>query len=110
MLIHIISNRRNNVNKKGNDLFLNGRLTQYKVKEYTFEYTDKGSTTEFVINEKDASLDGDSYLLRADGARLPINMYVNSTSYSVGYINENGNLNFTATYNVGTLHVFVRYI
>lgn len=28
MLICIISNRRNNVNKKGNDLFLNGRLTQ----------------------------------------------------------------------------------
>ena len=54
-------------------------------------------------------MDGDSYLLRADGARLPLNMYVNPTSYSVGYINENGNLNFTATYNVGTLHVFVRY-
>lgn len=29
MLIRIISNRRNNVNKKGNNLFLNGRLTQY---------------------------------------------------------------------------------
>ena len=28
MLIRIISNRRNNVNKKGNNLFLNGRLTQ----------------------------------------------------------------------------------
>ena len=28
LLIRIISNRRNNVNKKGNNLFLNGRLTQ----------------------------------------------------------------------------------
>ena len=28
LLIRIISNRRNNVNKKGNDLFLNRRLTQ----------------------------------------------------------------------------------
>ena len=28
MLIRIISNRRNNVNKKGNNSFLNGRLTQ----------------------------------------------------------------------------------
>lgn len=42
LLIRIISNRRNNVNKKGNNSFLNGRLTQIK----TVNFTDTTSATQ----------------------------------------------------------------
>ena len=41
MLIRIISNGRNNVNKKGNNLFLNGRLTQSFVEHEVGTYIDE---------------------------------------------------------------------
>ena len=58
LLIRIISNRRNNVNKKGNDLFLNGRLTQTndKIEEIQSHLKDNGKSFIFgyhmVINLK----------------------------------------------------------
>ena len=62
LLIRIISNRRNNVNKKGNDLFLNGRLTQTydKIEEIQSHLKDNGKSFIFgyhiVINLKLARL------------------------------------------------------
>ena len=54
MLIRIISNRRNNVNKKGNNLFLNGRLTQLiQKKTITVNITNGADYVQTGLTEND---------------------------------------------------------
>ena len=58
LLIRIISNGRNNVNEKGNNSFLNGRLTQV---ENRVEPHKRGDVYVF------PNIDGASYIAPADG-------------------------------------------
>lgn len=54
MLIYIISNGRNNVNKKGNNLFLNGRLTQLiQKKTITVNITNEVDYVQTGLTEND---------------------------------------------------------
>ena len=46
LLIRIISNGRNNVNEKGNNSFLNGRLMQKKTNDYMTAYN---GASEYII-------------------------------------------------------------
>lgn len=133
MLIRIISNGRNNVNKKGNNLFLNGRLTQseikvndiderlsqmsqseYKVKEYTFQYTKANVWMNYDIEESNAFLDGSSYIevdYTNGKRRLPIG-FVDKGYGIYGYISyENGKkqISFMSQAKTGNVHAFVRY-
>lgn len=89
---------------------LNGRLTQYKVKEYTFEYTNVNQWMNFDIDESNAFLDGSTYL-DVDGFRIPMG-FNSSTADLQCFINYKGSieqiqcLSHTRT---GTLHAFVHY-
>ncbi len=73
MLIRIISNRRNNVNKKGNNSFLNGRLTQSEAK----------------VNNVDERLNNVDEHLTAEN-NIPFRFAFDTNSGKYGYITESG--------------------
>ena len=94
MLIRIISNRRNNVNKKGNNLFLNGRLTQepYIVKDTKpTQAREYQLITSYVIPE-DGVYDIISYMdVSVDDSKIYINaIFINPddsiTTYKEGTV------------------------
>ena len=93
---------------------LNGKLTQYKVKEYTFEYTRANVWVDCDIEESNAFIDGSSYIetnVANEKRRLPIG-FIDKGYGIYGYISyENGKkqISFMSQEKVGTVHAFVRY-
>ena len=81
-------------------------LAQYKVKEYTFEYTQTGKTVIYDVDEPNAFIDGSSYL-DDGGFRLPIDAN-NNMVCSLAY-KDGGKIKFYSGSFIGTAHVFVRY-
>ena len=81
-------------------------LAQYKVKEYTFEYTQTGKTVIYDVDEPNAFIDGSSYL-DDGGFRLPIDAS-NNMVCSLAY-KDGGKIKFYSGSFIGTAHVFVRY-
>ena len=81
-------------------------LAQYKVKEYTFEYTQTGKTVIYDVDEPNAFIDGSSYL-DDGGFRLPIDAS-NNMVCSLAY-KDGGKIKFYSGSFIGTAYVFVRY-
>lgn len=89
---------------------LNGRLTQYKVKEYTFEYTNVNELVGYDIDESNAFLDGSSYLDTGDFS-LPIGFKNNGNDVRCFISYESGvkRIEFFSSTKTGTVHAFVHY-
>ena len=84
------------------------RLSEYKVKEYTFEYTKTSQWTSYDINESNAFLDDSSYLDDATHQiRYPIN-YHSDNYCRIDYKAGATKISFWSLY-AGTIHAFVRY-
>ena len=87
--------------------------SEYKVKEYTFQYTSTNKWMHLAIDESNAFLDGSSYFVRDLGTGIQIT----SVNHNIGnkclilYSKDNPPLKeiqFNSPY-AGTVHAFVRY-
>lgn len=89
---------------------LNGRLTQYKVKEYTFEYTNLNEWTDYGIDESNAFLDGSSYF-DTGNFRFPIGYQYHGHDIQCFISYEGGikRIEFFSGIDTGTIHAFIRY-
>ena len=85
---------------------LNERLTQYKVKEYTFEYTTTKQWISCNIEESNGFLDGSSYLDTTDQIRYPLNYSTDSFCH-ISYKGPK-KIDFWSIY-AGTVHAFLLY-
>ena len=84
------------------------RLSQYKIKEYTFEYTKTSQWTSYDIDESNAFLDDSSYLDDATHQiRYPIN-YHSDNYCRIDYKADATKIAFWSNH-AGTAHVFIRY-
>ena len=88
--------------------------SEYKVKEYTFEYTRANVWMNYDIEESNAFIDGSSYIetnVTNGKRRLPIG-FIDKGYGIYGYISyENGKkqISFISQEKTGTVHAFVRY-
>jgi hypothetical protein len=80
---------------------------EYKVKEYTFEYTKASNWIDYYIDESDAFLDGSSYLDGTNKIRYPLN-YSTDSYCLISYQNDAIKIRFWSNH-AGTVHAFVRY-
>ena len=81
--------------------------SEYKVKEYIFEYTNVEAWKTYGIDESNAFLDGSSYLDATNQMRYPLN-YAADNYCRIDYKNGVKQIDFWSAYK-GTLHAFVRY-
>ena len=87
--------------------------SEYKVKEYTFQYTTAGKWGHFTIDESNAFLDGSSYLVRDIGTgvqNMPLNGFAGNQCSVVISNNSNNSadVQFNSSY-IGLIHLFIRY-
>lgn len=88
--------------------------TEYKVKEYVFEYTKANVWMNYDIEESNAFIDGSSYIetnFTKGKRRLPIG-FIDKGYGIYGYISyENGKkqIVFNSQEKTGTVHAFIRY-
>ena len=81
--------------------------SEYKVKEYTFEYKKTSTAMIYDIDESNAFVDGSSYIDTTDKKRLPAN-YNTATYCYITYIDGTTKIYFWSTL-AGTVHAFIRY-
>ena len=81
--------------------------SEYKVKEYTFEYKKTSQWAAYDIDESNAFLDGSGYLDGTNQVRYPLN-YSSDNYCNIVYKNDATKIQFWSKY-AGTIHAFVRY-
>ena len=81
--------------------------SEYKVKEYTFQYTTASQWATYDIDESNAFLDCSSYIETADTVRYPLN-YGTETYDRIDYRNGAKKIDVWSKH-VGTVHAFIRY-
>ena len=81
--------------------------SEYKVKEYTFQYTTTNQWAYYNIDESNAFLDGSSYLEATDSIQYPLN-YSTDTNGRIDYRNGIKKIDVWSNH-AGTVHAFIRY-